>query len=214
MTWEKGAFRDCRGCVLFCGVVMGDNGRPRRARGTLPLVVGPGRQRSVCRFPQQPPPVHHQSGAGRASPKMAQTLARHSDVRLTLEVYTHVTCTTRPPPLPRCRPHRPAGQQAPDRGRGASGYGDGGRVRRASFGALCGALGCPNRCPTPRTGEVAGRTRLHRRPPGGQENGDQKIAATPDSTGRYRTTPRHQSASPCTDGRAARPKYPRQGSNL
>ncbi len=53
----------------------------------------------------------------------------------------------------------PSGRRGEDgeRGRRASGYGNGGPVRRASNGAL----GCPNWCPTPRIGSVADCIGLH-----------------------------------------------------
>ena len=102
------------------------------------------------------------------SPKMAQTLARHSDVRLTLGIYTHVglhdqTAAIQSLPAPPAR-HRPAERRgrAPLNGYGRAGRPTHSEWKRAGRGAHHGAEGCRKWCHCACIKEAANRIKLHR----------------------------------------------------
>ena len=121
------------------------------------------------------------------SPKMAQTLARHSDVRLTLDIYTHVglhdqTAAIASLPPPPGGVDEPETEAAELRATGTEG-----RDWRAAKGALCGALRCPNWCPTPRTEDATARTGLHGNPRRAQRKRRPEDRRKVKWTRRYRT---------------------------
>ena len=132
----------------------------------------------------------------RLSPKMAQTLARHSDVQLTLGVYTHVgihdqmaAIASLPPP--------PGGkgtetEAAELRATGTDGRGCEHQMVPPAVpsGAQIGAhVVAPKRLRiSPGCTEAVGKP---------NENGDRKIAARSNGNRRYRTN-KHQGASPRT----------------
>ena len=142
------------------------------------------------------------------SPRMAQSLARHSDIRLTMGVYTHIelhdqraAIESLPPP-----PSRPAEIEHHVDTLRATGTDDAEAAipvvptmvpRGANIGAILPAS------KPPRTAPICTSTTQ-----ADNENGDPKIAVTPDTIRTFRTE-RDQSTSHCTDqadsGKKARP---------
>lgn len=138
------------------------------------------------------------------SPKMAQTLARHSDVRLTLGIYTHVglhdqtaAIASLPPP--------PGGNDTETEAAELRATGTEGRTGEHQMvpsvvpsGAQIGAqLVAPKRLRiAPSCTEAVGKP---------NENGDPKIAAKSNGDRRYRTD-RHLPASPCSVPTERKPK--------
>ena len=134
------------------------------------------------------------------SPKMAQTLARHSDVRLTLGVYTHVGLHDQTVAIASLLPPLAGGEKAETEATELRATGTEGRADEHPLvpsvvpsGAQIGAQRpASNRLRVAPDCTGAGRK--------ADENGDPKIATSPDQTKRCRTG-RHPSASPCTDQR-------------
>jgi len=138
------------------------------------------------------------------SPKMAQTLARHSDIRLTLGVYTHVgvhdqTAAIGSLPAPPGESVGPAREAAALSATGTDG------LRAATSDHETDASVVPTMVPrgaengakrfAPDTLRIAPNCTDEADDP--KENGDQEIAVTPDKTRRFRTE-RDRSASRCT----------------
>ena len=138
-------------------------------------------------------------------PKMAQTLARHSDVRLTLGVYTHVDIYDQAAAIA-ALPPPPSGGETPGteaaelRATGTEGRTDEHLLVPSVVpsGAQIGA-----QRPASETLRLASNCTEGR--PAREENGDPRIAASPDEGRRYRTAS-HRSASPCTGTRTGRMK--------
>ena len=130
----------------------------------------------------------------KVSPKMAQTLARHSDVRLTLGIYTHVGLHDRTAAIASLPPP-PGGRDTETEAAALRATGTDGRTVEHQMvpsvvpsGAQIGAqLVAPERLRF-----APGCTEAIEEP---NENGDPRIAATSNETRRYRTA-RHQAASP------------------
>jgi len=134
-------------------------------------------------------------------PKMAQTPARHSDIRLTLGTYTHVevydqTAAIQSLPAPPGGGERVETEAAELRSTGTEGQAEEYSVvpTMVPSGAQNGA----QRLASEQLRIAPDCTEAHSEP---SENGDPKTAASPDKQGRYRTD-RHQSASPRTDQRS------------
>ncbi len=129
---------------------------------------------------------------------MAQTLARHSDVRLTLGIYTHIGLHDQRAAIESL----PAPPWPGDRGRHSPRYGNGRRGQpsckseRAHRGAHYGAT-----VPAPEPLRIA--PSCTESPEQDYEDGDPKIAVTPDTTRGFRTE-RERSASPCTNQEVGR----------
>jgi integrase/recombinase XerD len=137
------------------------------------------------------------------SPKMAQTLARHSDVRLTLGTYTHVevydqTAAIQSLPAPPSGGGHSKTEAAELRATGTEG-------RRGEHSVVpsvvpSGAQNGAQQLASERWQIASDCTEARRGP---NENGDPTIAASPDRIRRYRTD-RHQSAPLCTEQRDGR----------
>ena len=130
------------------------------------------------------------------SPKMAQTLARHSDVRLTLGVYTHVglhdqTTAIASLPPPPSGGEKPGVEAAELR---ATGTEDGVGEHRVVPSVVPSGAQIGAQRPASDRLRIASDCTESR--DGRNEEGDQRIAASSDRTGRYRTDQR-QAASPC-----------------
>jgi integrase/recombinase XerD len=154
------------------------------------------------------------------SPKMAQTLARHSDVRLTLGVYTHVGLHDQSAAI--------ASLPAPP-GAGSEAHHEASSVRAT------GTDWVPDRANPPKNGPIEVPTvvpsgaengaillaseTIQSAPnctdgrPGRTKNGDLAAAATPNVVVPFRGGS-HQSAPNRIDKTAGLKKYPRQDSNL
>jgi integrase/recombinase XerD len=134
------------------------------------------------------------------SPKMAQTLARHSDVRLTLGTYTHVevydqTAAIQSLPAPPSGGGHSKTEAAELRATGTEG-------RRGEHSVVpsvvpSGAQNGAQQLASERWQIASDCTEARRGP---NENGDPRIAVTPNKASRYRTD-RHQSAPLCTKQR-------------
>jgi hypothetical protein len=138
------------------------------------------------------------------SPKMAQTLARHSDVRLTLGVYTHVGLNDQTAAIASLPPP-PSGKDTETEAAELRATGTEGRTGEhqmvpsvvpsgAQLGAQLGA-----HLVAPKKIRIASNCTQAVGEP--NENGDQKIAARSNGNRRYRTN-RHQGASLCTAPRS------------
>jgi len=135
------------------------------------------------------------------SPKMAQTLARHSDVRLTLGVYTHVglhdqTAAIAALPPPPCGGGTPRTEVAELRATGTEGPSD----EHLSVPSLVPS-GAQIGAQRPASKALQIASLCTEGPAEPNENGGTRTAATPDRTRRYRTDP-HRSASLCTAPRS------------
>ena len=132
------------------------------------------------------------------SPKMAQTLARHSDVRLTLNIYTHVglhdqTAAIASLPPPPGGVDEPKTEAAELRATGTEG-----RVFEQQMVPSVVPSGAQIGAQLRRTRKVTARTGLHgSRSTSPTKTAIQRIAARSNRTRRYRTN-RQQAASPCT----------------
>jgi len=141
----------------------------------------------------------------KVSPKMAQTLARHSDVRLTLGIYTHVelhdqtAAITSLPPPPKVG-DKPGTEVAELRATGTEG--GAGERRMVPPAVPSGAQIGAQRLAPERLRIASDCTEVAARQ---NENGDTRIAAKSNRTGRYRTQ-RGQAASPCTVPRSGSAK--------
>ena len=149
--------------------------------------------------------------AGR-SPKMAQTLARHSDVRLTLGVYTHVGLHDQSAAIQSLPAPPSVGVGPQDEAAALRATGTDGRNDQVPAGKTT-----PRAVPTmvPR-GAENGAERPASQPPrvapnctdgAGErnENGDPRIAVNPNVAETFRTD-RDRSASRCTDRKGGRMK--------
>ncbi len=131
------------------------------------------------------------------SPKMAQTLARHSDVRLTLNTYTHIglhdqTAAIASLPPPPGGVDEPKTEAAELRATGTDGRGF--EQQKVPSVVPSGAqIGAQH--PAPKTLRLA--PDCTETLDGPNENGDRRIAARSNRTRRYRTG-QQQAASPCT----------------
>ncbi len=134
------------------------------------------------------------------SPKMAQTLARHSDVRLTLGIYTHVgihdqTAAIASLPSPPTGEH-PETETAELRATGTDGRTD--EHQTVPSVVPSGAQNGAQRFAPKRLRIAPSCTEVGEDP---NENGDPKIAARSNGDRRYRTD-LHQAASPRTTRRS------------
>ena len=136
------------------------------------------------------------------SPKMAQTLARHSDVRLTLGVYTHVALHDQTAAI-QALPAPPGGERVETEAAELRATGTEGQKGRHSVVPTVVPSGAQSGAQRP----ASERLQIASSCTGGagepNEVGDPTIAASPDETRRYGTD-RRQSASPCTDQRGGR----------
>jgi len=136
----------------------------------------------------------------RLSPKMAQTLARHSDIRLTLGVYTHVglhdqTAAIALLPSPPAGTDRPGTESAELRATGTEGRSG----EHFSVPSLVPS-GAQNGAQRPASGRLRIAPDRTESRGGRNETGDPKTAATSTADRRCCTKP-HQGASPCTGSR-------------
>jgi len=181
------------------------SGRPSNwPRGSWGTVSWPSRSWWSWAFSDHRPVAtdrpQHPTGL---SPKIAQTLARHSDVRLTLGVYTHLglhdqTAAIAALPPPPSGGEKPATGAAELRATGTEGRSD----EHFSVPSLVPS-GAQIGAQRPASDALRIAPDCTEGPQQREENGDPRIAASLDRTRRY-STGRRQSASPSTDGRAGR----------
>jgi integrase len=144
------------------------------------------------------------------SPKMAQMLARHSDVRLTLGVYTHVglhdqTAAIQSLPSPPVASVGPENDAAVLRATGTDGSGDpaGTKKNAPSEVPTMVPSGAENGAVVPASKRLRIASDCTQADERRNENGDPRIAVNPNAARTFRTE-RGQSASHCTDPKVGR----------